>query len=151
MKTIKVFKQMGPGYCGPACVQMILEYFGVEKDQKTLALDLGCTPATGTNPEVLVWHLTEYGFDVSAGNDKAWDFLETTDELLTLVLYRKGGEGHYSLVGGKDANHIAVADPETGFPDIFAYERTDFEKNWWDTSIDNQHWYGRWAAQIKRR
>ena len=40
--------QQGDGYCLPACVQMVLAYFGVTRSQEVIGKTLGLNPPFGT-------------------------------------------------------------------------------------------------------
>ncbi len=41
-------RQINDGYCLPACVQMVLAYWGVERNQDSLAKQLGMIEGAGT-------------------------------------------------------------------------------------------------------
>lgn len=41
-------KQIDTGYCLPACVQMVLAYWGIQRDQDSLAKQLGMIEGAGT-------------------------------------------------------------------------------------------------------
>ena len=47
MLEVPHHRQQGTGYCLPACLQMVLDYVGVKRDQAQLARELGVTPKVG--------------------------------------------------------------------------------------------------------
>ena len=47
MLDVPHYRQRNTGYCLPACLQMVLEYVGVKRDQTQLARELGVTPKVG--------------------------------------------------------------------------------------------------------
>ncbi|MBX3056681.1 MAG: C39 family peptidase [Anaerolineae bacterium] len=42
------FRQLNDGYCLPACTQMVLAYWGIQRDQAVLAQQLYMLPGAGT-------------------------------------------------------------------------------------------------------
>lgn len=47
MLDVPHYRQRNTGYCLPACLQMVLEYVGIRRDQAQLARELGVTPKVG--------------------------------------------------------------------------------------------------------
>jgi ABC-type bacteriocin/lantibiotic exporter with double-glycine peptidase domain len=45
--------QLDDGYCLPACVQMVLAYWGIERAQRDIADDLGLIPVPGNRIKML--------------------------------------------------------------------------------------------------
>ena len=62
MLKVKAHRQE-PGCCGPACLKMILHYYGIEKSEKELAKLTACKPSCGTSAESIVEAAKKIGFD----------------------------------------------------------------------------------------
>ena len=159
MKTLRVFKQLGPGYCGLACCQTALDYFGIEVNQKMLVSVMGLEDEAsiyfGVSPETIVSLLSKsFGLEALTGNRTPYDFLTRSDDGLVLVVYQKEDHiffekevGHYSIVADCDESTVVLADPENGYPDLVWHEREEFEHNWWDASVTGVM-YDRWALKV---
>ena len=50
------------GYCGPASLKMVLEFYGVKKSEKELAKLSGATHKAGVNPAGLLKAANKLGF-----------------------------------------------------------------------------------------
>lgn len=128
---IPAIKQ-SPSHCGPACLQMILAYYGKKVSERTLGKAAGTTLEHGTPPERLVAAAEAYGL---AGT---WKKRGTIEEIRALV--EKGvpvivnwfatDEGHYSVVVGVSDTHVTLNDPETGRRLRLNYET--FRRVWFD-------------------
>lgn len=46
--TVPHYQQLADGYCLPACVQMVLSYWGINREQPDLAKELKMVPQAGT-------------------------------------------------------------------------------------------------------
>lgn len=46
--TVPHYQQLADGYCLPACVQMVLSYWGINREQADLAKELKMVPQAGT-------------------------------------------------------------------------------------------------------
>ena len=46
--TVPHYQQLADGYCLPACVQMVLAYWGINREQTDLAKELKMVPQAGT-------------------------------------------------------------------------------------------------------
>ena len=64
--------QLDDGYCLPACVQMVLAYWGIERAQRDIADDLGLIPGAGV-PGNRIKMLSSKKLDVSYGAGELTD------------------------------------------------------------------------------
>lgn len=52
--SVKPFQEtLHGGYCGPACLKMVMEYYGVDKSEEEVAEKCGRDPDLGTDAESL--------------------------------------------------------------------------------------------------
>lgn len=129
-------------YCGPACLQIVLEYFGIRETQKKLGKIGGTTRVTGTPHHGMIKTLRAYGFDV-----KAMHTTSTYDDLRNLVVKKKlpvivnwysvfnpPASGHYSVVVDIDKKNITLMDPE--IRGLRTMPLDEFNKLWFDFDED---------------
>ena len=116
MLRVPAFRQT-TGYCGPACLKMILAYYGHTKSEAALAKLAHSTHEFGTPGERLVEVASMLGYQTVLKDNV------TLSDLRRWVLQRKipvivnwflVDEGHYSLVVHLDAKHITLLDPDIG-------------------------------------
>jgi len=116
MLKVKPFRQK-TGFCGLASLKMVLDYFGVKKNERDLVKLTGCTKAKGAEAKNLLKAAEKLGFK---GSIK--DFSEIEDvkkyvqkkKIPVIVDWFSQDEGHYSVVVGIDKKNIYLQDPELG-------------------------------------
>jgi predicted double-glycine peptidase len=114
MIKLKPFRQ-SKGYCGPACLKMVLEYFGVNKTEKELAEIAGSNREHGTRAKGLAKAAKKFGFKTIIK-----DFADISDlrqyvlekKIPVIVNWFDGDDGHYSIILGLDDKKIYLMDPE---------------------------------------
>lgn len=132
MLKIKSFRQK-KGFCGPASLKIVLDYFGVRKSEKELAELSGCAKSKGVGAENLLKTAKKLGFK---GFIK--DFSEISDikkyvlkkKIPVIVDWFSQDEGHYSVVVGINKKNIYLQDPELG--KIRKLEIEKFKRIWFD-------------------
>ncbi len=111
-----------PLYCGPACLKMILYYYGTEVSEDELGRVAKTTLEHGTTNENLLLAAQAYGLD---GRWHEFGTLEelrgyTEKDIPIIVEWFSSGEGpepgepHFSIVIGVDETHVILLDPEDG-------------------------------------
>lgn len=132
MLKVKSFRQKA-GFCGPASLKMILDYFDVKKSEKKLAKLSGCTKTKSVEAKNLLKAAKNLGFK---GFIK--DFSEIKDikeyvlkkKIPVIVNWFSHDEGHYSVVVGIDKGNTYLQDPEIGR--IRKIDIKTFKRIWFD-------------------
>ncbi len=136
MLNITPFRQK-PGYCGPASLKMVLDFFGVKLTEKKLVGLSGCSSTCGIRAEGLVQTARKLGFHA-----KIKDFSDLKDiddwvnrrKVPVIVDWFAFEGGHYSVVSGIDKENIYLEDPSLGHRR--AMKLTTFKRLWFDFPND---------------
>ncbi len=86
--------QLNDGYCLPACVQMVLGYWNIERDQAGLAKVLGLIPGAGV-PGNRVKTLASKKLNVYYGSGELGDLEATLDQEFPPIVLVNTGELPY--------------------------------------------------------
>ncbi|QQS39391.1 C39 family peptidase [Candidatus Woesebacteria bacterium] len=132
MLKVKPFKQE-TGYCGPASLKIVLDYYGIEVTEKELVDSTDCSVQMGVEAGRLLEAALEYGLE---GYIK--DFADLTDiknqvvdKLRPVIVdWFSEDDGHYSVVVDIDDENIYLLDPEMGH--VRAMRHTKFYRVWFD-------------------
>ena len=132
MLKVKRFRQ-NTGFCGPASLKMVLDYFGVRKSEKELARFSGCTKTKGAEAGNLLKAAKKLGLkgfikDFSDIKDIKKYVLQK--KIPPIVDWFSTDEGHYSVVVDVDNKNIYLQDPELG--KVRKLELKTFKKVWFD-------------------
>ena len=140
---VKPFQEtLGGGYCGPAVLKMVFEYYGVEKSEEELAVACGRDPNLGVSAETMVEVARKYGFEAEVKNESDFSEIESWLEKKVPVIVnwfspgRKDApahempDGHSSVVVGLDNEKIYLEDPEIG--GLREIPRAEFLRVWFD-------------------
>jgi len=135
-KLAVILVKQTPGYCGPASLKMVLDYYGVKKSLKALA-ELSHTPAAcetaGASAENLLKAAKKLGF---AGLIKDWANFNDIHKFVikkkipVIISWFSEYESHFSVVVKIDDKNIYFLDPE-----FYALRKMDFkrfEKIWFE-------------------
>jgi predicted double-glycine peptidase len=142
--NIKPFQEkLGMGYCGPASLKMVLDYYGVEKTEDELAKLTKTDKELGTPAENLQEAVEKLGFKARIKNESSFeDIEECLDKKVPVIVdwFTRGrddypdeiasADGHYSVVCGLDDEYIYLQDPEIG--GMRKMEKEVFERVWFD-------------------
>lgn len=132
MLKVKPFRQ-SPGYCGPAALKMVLEYFGVHRSEKELAKLSGCTKQKGVEADGLIKAAKAFGFEGFFKDFAAFVDIEKyvlKKKIPVIVDWFSTDDGHYSVVVGINKKNIYLQDPETAGIRKFGLEA--FKRVWFD-------------------
>lgn len=141
--TVKPFQETLHGsYCGPASLKMVLEYWGIEKDEEEVAVACNRDPDLGTDDISLKKAAESYGLKAEVENNSSFDSIKNwlkKDVPVIVNWFTRGrsdygdeevADGHYSVVVGLDDTYIYLQDPEIG--GLRKLERDDFIRVWFD-------------------
>lgn len=126
-----IYMQSKDGFCGPASLRMILEYYGLEKSERELGKLTNCS-VKGTTTNDLVNAAKFLGFDAHYSDNNTWENLynEVRKNGPVIVNWFSQISGHYSPVYDVYKNEIVLADPEYGF--IREMKKNEFLPLWFD-------------------
>jgi len=132
MLNIKPFRQSS-GFCGPACLKMVLDYYGVKKSEKELAKLSAATPGKGVGAEGLLKTAKELGFkgfvkDFSNLHDIR--IYALNKKIPVIVDWFSATDGHYSVVVHIDQEKIYLQDPDLGR--LRTMNLDTFKRVWFD-------------------
>lgn len=140
---VKPFQEtLGGGYCGPASLKMVLEYFGESYTEKEIAKRCHRDPDLGTSDSDLAKAAQAYGFEAIIKNNASFVDIERWLKKGVPVIvnwFTRGRsdygdsdvpDGHYSVVVGLNGKNIYLQDPEIG--KIRKINRDDFLGVWFD-------------------
>jgi ABC-type bacteriocin/lantibiotic exporter with double-glycine peptidase domain len=125
-----------PGFCGPACLKMILEYYGIFVSEEEIAKISFASKENGTSLNGIVKAAKHFGFKVFLKDESSLDDLKyfIIRQIPIIVDWFCEDDGHYSIVTGINDNKILFIDP--GFQEDSLKEREmsveKFLRVWFD-------------------
>lgn len=143
MLKVKAFQEtLSAGMCGPASLKIVLDYYGIDKEEKDLAKLCGTKKDLGTDDQGIKKAAERLGFKVKIKNHSNFKDIEKwLDKKVPVIVnwFTRGrmdyvdsdvADGHYSVVCGLDDKNIYLQDPETG--DMRKIGKEDFMTVWFD-------------------
>jgi len=145
---IKPFQEtLNAGFCGPASIKMILEYYGIEKSEEELGILCHKTAGLGVSDLDIKRAVESFGFKAEIKNFATYEdvkFWLDKDVPLIVDWFTRGrnemgdgdmADGHYSVIIGLDEQSIYLQDPEIGR--IRKILKKDFLRVWFDFLPDH--------------
>lgn len=132
MIQMKPFRER-VGFCGPATVKMVLEYYGVQKTERELGILMHSNEDLGTESEQMATVARELGLDARIQDESSFHDLEKLvlqEHIPVIVNWFSEDDGHYSVVVDLDSENIYMQDPEVGY--LRAMRRSHFYRIWFD-------------------
>ncbi|OGI90056.1 hypothetical protein A3B01_00375 [Candidatus Nomurabacteria bacterium RIFCSPLOWO2_01_FULL_41_52b] len=140
---VKSFQEtLNGGYCGPASLKMVLDYYDINKSEEEVAFACNRDPELGTDEASIKNAAGSYGLKAEIENNASFDSIRGwLDRRIPVIVnwFTRGRsdygdeevpDGHYSVVVGLDDEHIYLQDPEIG--GLRKLEREDFMRVWFD-------------------
>jgi len=137
MMKIPLYKQEFSWSCLATCVKMVLEYYGIIKQERDLRILLKTTPSYGTIWDYAGREIKRIGFEL------VWKKFWNLDNLVSVVEQsipviigvKREGEihGHAMVVVDISERYVEVADPQNG--ELVTLQKEDFLELW--TGRDN--------------
>lgn len=132
MLKIKPYRQRRPGFCGPASLKMVLDFYGVKKSEAEIGKICKARETSGMRIPGFRRAAKKLGFKFFFKN-KA-DFVDISGFLRknipVIVDWFSVDGGHYSVAVGLDKKNIYLADPE--FREIRRMPKDVFWRVWFD-------------------
>lgn len=132
MMKIPLYKQEFSWSCLATCVKMVLEYYGVIKQERDLRILLKTTPSYGTIWDYAEREIKRIGFEL------VWKKFWNLDNIVSLVKQsipvivgvKREGEihGHAMIVVDISERYVEVADPQNG--ELVTLHKEDFLELW---------------------
>lgn len=146
---IKPLKQKGGNACGPTCIKMAADYFGVPLSIEKIARISKYKTREGLSNAEIVDALKKLGFRTQQRKNVSWQDLQrlnTKDSVLILSWMLKGYIGHVSVLEKVTKDHVFLADPEAG--KIIKFPKIVFLRLWFDY---DEMWYPKKNTDIQLR
>ncbi len=135
------------GYCGPASLKIVMDFYGVYKSEEELAEICNRDPDQGIDDNSIKAAAEKLGFKVEVKNNSGFSDIEEWLKRGVPVIvnwFTRGrydytedevADGHYSVVMGLDKELIYLQDPEVGR--MRKIDREDFYRVWFDFSSEH--------------
>lgn len=110
MLKVKPFKQSKAGYCGPASLKMVLDFYRIKKTEKELIKICGATPRYGMGANGFRRAAKKFSFKILIK-----DFADFSDikfylkkKIPVIVDWFSVDNGHYSVAVGIDSKKTFI-------------------------------------------
>jgi ABC-type bacteriocin/lantibiotic exporter with double-glycine peptidase domain len=132
---VEPFRQT-PGFCGPACLKMVFQYYDVHTTEAAVAKAGNATRALGVGLAGMKKAAKHFGFTLKAKDHATFSDIQKMLKkgIPPIVDWFSETDGHYSVVVGLDAKNIYLQDPEWG--KVHPVNRQDFYRCWFDFDGD---------------
>jgi ABC-type bacteriocin/lantibiotic exporter with double-glycine peptidase domain len=130
------FKQ-SKGYCGPAVLKIVLDYYGIKKSEKELARLTKTRKTTGCSEKEMIKLAKDLGFkSYIKQNSNINELKKLSKKGIPVIVDWFSPEecGHYSVLAGFNKDSIILADPHFG--KIVQHKITLFNERWFDIIND---------------
>ncbi|MDO8599284.1 MAG: cysteine peptidase family C39 domain-containing protein [bacterium] len=129
---VPIIEQSASGRCGPACLAMVLRYYGIAASEDDVAARSGCSRRNGVDAESLVDVARSFGctgaiHDIATIRDLRAHVVAQTPPI---VDWFSEDDGHYSVVVGIGRRAITLLDPAFGGFHVMPIRR--FHRVWFD-------------------
>ena len=149
LKKIKPLKQK-KRMCGPASLEIVLRYYGKNKNQKELKKLLGSSILMGTTNSKMIEISKKLGFK------SQFKFNSSIGKIRKLISKKippivgwitPEGTSHYLVIQGRDKNYIFIVDTELN--KIRRFKIEDFLERWLDVNWEKLSFLKKVFVSIK--
>jgi len=138
---VPFFKQHTSYTCGPACMKMIMKYFGKNFTEKHLKKFMKTLKKDGTEHFGMINCAVKKGFycyvHKNAGINQIKHYIDLKLPVIVNFI-APDGEGHYAVVVAYDKNNLILNDPYFGKKTITKIKQ--FEKKWHSKYNKSRRW-----------
>lgn len=165
MLAVPHYRQRTNYTCGPACLRMVLDYWGKSLSEDTLTRRTGATPEDGLSPAGIVKflrrnrysHKQQQRMTLSLLNKylqrgwpvivayQAWPHKPSQTDL-----GKSWDHGHYSVVVGLSDGRVCLVDPSSKRARRFL-DADKFIASWRDIETRGDRIYRRWGVAVGPR
>ncbi len=154
---IPLIKQRDDSACGPASIQMVVNYFKLPYSWEQIAKLSQYKKKDGLNNKDLVDTLQKLGLSVQEKASAKWADLirfNKSDKVILVSWMMLGYMGHFSVVEKVNKDSIELADPHTG--KITKMKKIMFMRLWMDYDdmwypIKNTDIQLRWMCVVSKK
>ena len=159
MLAVPHLRQLRAWSCGPACVNMLLRYYGVTESEAYLVDALQANERDGTAPEAIRRFLVGRGFRTSRRGTLA-DLANAIKRGRPVIVdYQDHGprgvnyadawdHGHYAVCVGVSETHVMLCDPSSKRPRRHL-KTADFLARWHDIGFGlKPKFYVQWGLSV---
>lgn len=124
------------GYCGPATLKILFDYYGIVKSQEEWAKLSETTHEDGVQNNGIFKAIKSVGYSYRVLKEASFDDIRRliAQKQTIIVIWWSGNWGHYSLVADISRKTITLADPELGCFRRMGLKR--FDHFWFDFAKD---------------
>jgi len=137
MKEAKMIKlkpvKQSVGYCGPACLKIVMDYYGVSKSERVWAKLTKASRTKGCSESNMMKAAKKLGFKAYVKQRSSIEELKRLNKKGIPVIvdwFSPEEAGHYAVVVGFQGNNILLADSHFG--KIKKHKIKWFEERWFD-------------------
>jgi predicted double-glycine peptidase len=143
MINVPKHKQGNDSLCGPACVRIVMEFYGLKASEKQIAKRCNHTYELGCTTEDMKKAAESYGFTAIIKNNATFNDIRSwlNKGVPVIVDWFTGSSGlklsksevpngHSSIIVGIDKNEVTMYDTEIG--DYRRLKKEDFMRVWFD-------------------
>ena len=129
---VPFFKQDTPYTCGPASLQMALDFFGYFEGEKRLAKEAHTNYEIGTRHKGMMETVKKNGFFYYEENEASLNdvcyLLEQKFPVIVHFIEPNENESHYSIITGVENGVVTLNDPWKG--EGYKIDEKDFVERW---------------------
>ncbi len=135
-KTLRIpYVRQRMYYCGPACLEMALRFYDINKNQSEIANAINTMPYFGYTIDELMEYTNSLGLQAELKERSTIGYLvnNVNHDIPTLVLQWQTidqNERHYRTVIGYEPRKIIFHDPDPEFGDSLYLSNALFEELW---------------------